>query len=230
MPVTKDSNKFTIDGITYALNNTADEAIDFTVSRDVSSTIEAVGTFIDAYNELVEKLNELLDEDDYSADYEPLTAAQEEEMSESEIKNWNDKAMSGLLRNNDNMERFLSNLRSGFFAALGGTKETMASVGITTAGYFSDDAGKILIDEDALNAALEENPEKVISMFTASEKDSEGLIYKISDAVDGYLDTLEDDRKAAADDIDGLEEKIEKMEDDLNDMAQRYYKKFSVME
>jgi flagellar hook-associated protein 2 len=228
--VTRDSNEFTIDGITYALNKTTDEAVDFTVERDFSSTIEAIGTFIDAYNELTEKLNDLLDEKDYSSDYKPLTSSQENEMSESEVEKWNEKAMSGLLRNNSDLESFLSNIQSAFFTSLGGTSSTMASIGITTAGYFSDDAGKILVDEDKLAAALEKNPETVISMFTGSEDDAEGLIYKISNSVNSYLDKLDDDQESSAEEIDTLENKTEEMEDSLDDMAERYYNKFAVME
>ena len=228
--VTRDSNEFSIDGITYELTDTTDEAVDFTVSRDFTSTVDAISTFIDAYNELVEKLNDLLGESDYSADYKPLTAAQEDDMTESQIEKWNEKAMSGLLRNNSDLKSFLSNIKNAFFTSLGGTEATMASLGITTASYFSDDAGKILIDEDVLTAALEENPETVISMFTESEDGSEGLIYKISDAVDAYLDNLEDDEDGAADRIDEIEDKIEEMEDDLDNMAERYYDKFAVME
>ncbi len=228
--VTRDSNEFTIDGITYELTDTTDEAVDFTVSRDFTSTIDAIGTFIDAYNELVEQLNDLLEEDDYSADYKPLTSLQEEEMTDNQIEKWNEKAMSGLLRNNDDLESFLSSLRNAFITSLGGTEATMASIGITTAGYFSDDAGKILIDESALTAALEENPETVISMFTESSEGSKGLIYKISDAVYAYIDKLEDDEDTAAERIDKFEDKIEEMEDDMDAMAERYYNKFSIME
>ena len=228
--VTRGSNNFTIDGIAYTLCKTTDEAVDFNVERDLSSTVEAIGTFIDAYNELTEKLSGLLDEKDYSADYKPLTSAQEGELSDSEIEKWNEKAMSGLLRSNDGLESFLRSMKNAFFTTLGGTGKTMASLGITSAGYFSEDKGKILVDEDKLKTALEQNPETVISMFTESQDGAKGLIYEISSAVNSYFDKLDDDREASAEEIDALGDKIGEMEDSLDDMAERYYDKFAVME
>lgn len=228
--VTRDSNEFTIDGITYSLNQTTDEAVGFTISRDFTTTVDAIKTFVAAYNEVTEKLNDLLDEKDYSADYKPLTSEQEEEMTESQLEKWNEKAMSGVLRNNDDIESFLRSIKKSFFTSLGGMEQTMASIGITTASYFSDDAGKIVIDEDALTAALEANPETVISMFTESADGAKGLIYQLADTVNSYVDILEDDEDSTAEKIDDLEEKIVEMEDDLDAMAERYYKKFAIME
>ncbi len=140
-------------------------------------------------------------------------------MSEGEIEKWNEKAMSGLLRNNSSLENFLGRIRSSFFTALGGTEKTMSSIGITAAGYFSEDAGKILVDEDKLTASLESNPETVISMFSGSEERKKGLIYNISDAVNSFLDKLEDGRESSAEGINALEDKIGEMADQLDDMG-----------
>lgn len=228
--VTRNSNSFTIDGISYTLKKTTDEQVNFSVSRDFTATVNAVKTFVDAYNTLADKLNALLKEKDYSADYKPLTAAQEKEMSDNEIEAWNEKAKSGLLRNNKDLEGFLKTLKNAFFSSTGGTGRTMASIGISSASYYSEDAGKILVDEDALTKALEKNPEEVISMFTNSEKDSRGLVYKFFDAVNAYQSTVKNDEKASEKKISGLESKISDMKDDLADLADRYYQKFSVME
>ena len=227
--VTRDSNDFTIDGITYALKQTTSEAVDFTVSRDYSATVDAVKDFIDAYNELAEKLGALTDEKVYG-DYKPLTAEQEDELSETQIEKWNEKAKSGLMRNNDELEAFLRNIKSAFFSSLGGTEETMASIGITSASYFSEDAGKLLVDEKKLMAALDENPEMVISMFTEADDDSKGLVYRIFDEVNSYLDVIEENEETTTKQIGKLDKKIEEMEDDLEAMADRYYNKFAVME
>ncbi|MGE4484091.1 MAG: flagellar filament capping protein FliD [Oscillospiraceae bacterium] len=228
--VIKDSNEFTIDGITYNLKNTSEEEINFDISRDISSTVESIKSFIDAYNELVDGLNSLLDEKDYSHDYEPLTSDQEDEMSDAEIESWNTKAKSGLLRGNDDLESFMRGLKSAFTSVLGGTGSTASSIGIASASYFSSDSGKILVDEDKLTSALEKNPERIISMFTESDDDAQGLIYKIFDSVNTYLDKLDDDIDSTGDKINKLESKIDDMNDDLSDMAERYYNKFSVME
>ncbi len=228
--VTRDSNDFTIDGISYTLKQTTSEAVDFSITRDFTATIDSIKTFVDAYNDMTEKLKGLLNEKDYSDDYKPLTAEQEDDMSETQIEKWNEKAKSGLMRKNGDLKSFLANLQDSFFTSLGGTGKMMASIGITEGSRYSDDKGKIVINEDRLKAALEENPETVISMFTGAKSGSKGLIYKFTDNVNTYLDITEEDEKATAKKVDKLDEKIDEMEDDLKDMAERYYKKFSVME
>ena len=228
--VTRDSNDFTIDGISYTLKQTTSEAVDFSITRDFTATIDSIKTFVDAYNDMTEKLKGLLNEKDYSDDYKPLTAEQEDDMSETQIEKWNEKAKSGLMRKNGDLKSFLANLQDSFFTSLGGTGKMMASIGITEGSRYSDDKGKIVIDEDRLKAALEENPETVISMFTGAKSGSKGLIYKFTDNVNTYFDITEEDEKATAKKVDKLDEKIDEMEDDLKNMAERYYKKFSVME
>ncbi len=228
--VTRSENPFTIDGLSYTLKKETGEAVDFTVSRDFTKTVDAVKAFAEAYNGLMDKLTGLLEEKDYSTDYKPLTAAQEDEMSETQIEKWNEKAKSGLLRNNRDLVNFLKSIKSAFFSSLGGTGKTMSSIGIATGSYFSDDAGKILVDEDALKAALEKNSDSVVSMFTNSKEGSKGLVYKISDSVNSYLQKLDKDQKSTTKKTDDLDDKIGELEDGLDDMAERYYARFSAME
>jgi flagellar hook-associated protein 2 len=228
--VKRSENTFTIDGLSYTLKKVTGEAVDFTVSKDFSKTVDAMKAFAGAYNELVDKLSGLLQEKDYSADYKPLTAAQEDEMSENQIEKWNEKAKSGLLRNNKDLERFLRSVKSAFLSSLGGTGKTMSSIGITTGSYFSDDAGKILVNEDVLRAALEKNSDTVLSMFTNSKEGSKGLVYKISDSVNSYLKKLDKDQKSTAKRVGDLDDKIKELEDGLDTLADRYYARFSAME
>lgn len=228
--ITKNSNDFTIDGVAYSLKDKTDQAVSFSVSRDISSTVKYVKNFIDDYNTLVGKLNKLLDEKDYSHDYPPLTTDQEKDMSESQINAWNAKAKSGLLRGDSDIKSFLHNMKNAFISALGGTGKTASSIGLNTANYFSADSGNIIVDEDKLTAALEKDPDVVISMFTNSDSDKKGLVYKMSDSLTTYLDTVKDSIKANDKTMDDLDDKIDDMEDGLKDTSKKYYDKFAVME
>lgn len=228
--VTRDSNTFSIDGITYTLKDTTDESIKFSVSRDTSGTVEKVKTFVTAYNELMDKLNAKLSEKDYSGDYPPLTQEQEDEMSEDEINSWNEKAKSGLLRRDSGLASFVRTVRSAFFTEVGGTGQNATNIGLTSGSYYTSDAGKIVLDGDALQQALEESPDVVTQMFTSSDQDSRGLIYKISDAVSTYSKKLDNDMDSSGEKIEKLESKIDDMEEDLDNLAERYYNKFAVME
>jgi flagellar hook-associated protein 2 len=95
--VTQSTNTFTYDGITYTLNNTfntskdSSQSIAFSVNQDYQKTADSIKAFIDSYNELVDAIQSKVSEDVYY-DYDPLTDDQKEEMSDTEIENWEEKA------------------------------------------------------------------------------------------------------------------------------------------
>jgi len=237
--VTRDSNDYTIDGITFELNKvtagTAEETIDFNVKRDYSSTVSAISSFVSAYNTLVTKLKALTSADDTTYDYPPLTDAQKKDMSDDEIKTWEDKAKGGILHNDSDLESLLAGLKSAFFSNVGGTEQTAASIGITGGNYFDKtEKGLIVVDTDKLTAALDGNAETVISMFTGgnstSESSEQGIVYKIRSALASYKNTATDSILDNEDKIDDTKTEIGKLEDKLDSLADRYYEKFSVME
>lgn len=242
--ITKDSNEYTLDGITFnlkAVTNTtdtatitSDETLSFSVERDYSSTVDAITKFVEGFNNLLTSLKTQVEAEDYSSDYQPLTEAQKEEMDDNEIEAWNKKAKNGVLSNNSDIENLISTLKNAFYSALGGTGENLTAIGITAAGYFDDNAGLFVVDEDALTAALEENPEGIVSMFTngstSSESSEQGLMYKIKSALNTYNDVAETALETSETKVDNNETAIEKLEDDLDALADRYYAKFSAME
>lgn len=230
--VTQNSNSFTVDGLTYTLKSTTDTANTFTVDRDTSSTVSTIKKFIDAYNTLVEKVDVLYSEKDLSSDYPPLTDDQRADMSDDEIEKWESKAKSGILRHDSALSSFLTSIKTTFFSNVGGSGTNVTSIGITSGSYFSDDKGKIVIDEDKLTEALKAQPEKVISMFTDSSSDSSqrGLVYKMMDISQTCLTNIKDEKETADDQTDDLDDKISTMEDKLDEMAERYYNKFAAME
>ncbi len=236
--VEQESNKFEFDGITYELNKvtegTSEETIDFTVKRDYSSTVETVEKFIEAYNTMMKSLTTLIEAKDYSKDYAPLTDEQKEAMTEKQIEAWEKKAKNGVLRNDSNISALVSNVKKAFFSEAGGTGKTAASIGISTASYFSSDKGNLVLDTTALEKALEENPEDVISILTGGSSTAasseQGVAYKLKTAMSTYLDDADDKVDSTSEKITNLESGLELLEDKLDDLAERYYSKFSAME
>ena len=100
--VTKSTNAFTIDGISYSLRDTSAEAISFNVERDVDATVDKIKSFVDAYNELLGMLQDKVDEPVYRT-YEPLTDEEREVLTDSQAEKWEEMAKSGLLRNDHNV-------------------------------------------------------------------------------------------------------------------------------
>lgn len=236
--VSRNTNDFTIDNISYSLkkvtSGTSEETVSLSLERDYSATVDAVKKFVEGYNKLYDKLKNLVDEKDYSSDYQPLTDAQKDEMTTEQIDAWEKKAKSGILRHNSDIGVLMSNLRNTFFSALGGTGRSASDIGIKTAGYFDENAGSIILDEDALTEALRSDAGEVVSMFTngssTSAASEQGLMYKIRNSITSFSSVVKDSMKTTETKINSYDKEIDELETKLEDLADRYYKKFANME
>lgn len=236
--VTRDSNEYTIDGITYDLKKvtqgTSEPEVTFSLERDYSETVSNISKFVDGYNKLLSKLNDLANEKDYSNDYPPLTDAQKAEMNEKEITAWEKKAKSGLLNQDKDLVSMISSLKNAFYTSLGGTGKNATEIGLSAASYFSDNAGQIVINEDKLSETLRNNPDVVIRMFTngstSSASSEQGLIYKLRSSMGTYTKTIANAMKTVDTQSKQYDKEIISLEDKLGKLADRYYAKFSRME
>ncbi len=230
--VTKASNTFSFDGITYTLTDTSDTAIKFSICQDFQGTVDGIVSFVDAYNQLVDTLQSKLEENIYY-DYAPLSDAQKEEMTEKEITQWEEKAKSGMLRNDAYISSLLTTLRSTFYTTVEGTGMNLADIGLTTGTY--SDGAKITVNEDKLLAALKEDPEAVKSMFVqtsdTNEFEEQGLVVRISSALLSYTQNTTD---IALDSLEARistsEEKQAALEDRMEEKETALWKRFSEME
>ena len=125
---------FTIDGITYNLLKSTSNETSFVVTQDVDSIYNRIKGFIDGYNELVKTLNDKISEPVYRT-FLPLTDSQRAEMSESEIKAWEEKSNSGMLNQDSNISQLLFNIRNAFSQSIEGLGITFAEIGITTGDW-----------------------------------------------------------------------------------------------
>lgn len=157
------SNNITINGITMNLTGEGDFAV--TVATDVDAVYEKVEAFITKYNELVDKTSELLGQKRYY-DYAPLTEAQKKDMEEKEIELWEEKAKSGLLKNDDIISRTMQSIRSSLYEKFDGPFSLITEIGISTEKFSRGTAGgKLEIDEKKLKEKIAENPEAIIEML-----------------------------------------------------------------
>jgi flagellar hook-associated protein 2 len=210
--ITRSTNTFTINGITFNLKKDYEGATNVSVATDPEKAVELIKGFIDKYNELLDKINsKLLQERDY--DYQPLTDTQKEAMTEDEIKKWEEKAKTGLLAGDTLLRSILSGLRNAVLETVEGTGISLASIGIKSSAWY--DRGKLYIDEEKLRNALSENPEEVFSLFTRQSDISynqaasdpsyrneryreSGIIYRIYDVIqDNIRTTTINDRRGA---------------------------------
>lgn len=254
----------TINKAGYTINlqgtfdNTSTSPISVTATNDTKTMMDKIKEFVTTYNGLIKDLNNSVTEKKYR-DYQPLTDEQRKEMSEDEIKMWEEKAKSGLLRNDSIIRDGVSKLRSNFSGAIGGlndkTIDALAEIGITTSKDYRS-GGTLEINEEKLNTALEKNPDQVAAIFINTGKaddteetdsvtgetkkiDSRGLVQRLRESIDSFELNIE--RKAGRSTMtDGqynigrsmldIDKRIERLQDRLVSIEERYWKQFTAME
>lgn len=169
--IVRSDNNFNIDGVNYDVNydvNQLNTPVTITVNQDVDGVYDKIKTFVDKYNELISKVNgELQEERD--KDYLPLTDEQRESMSDDDIKSWESKAKSGILRNDSILTKVADNMRTALYDSIKDIPGGLSSLGITTDNYFLStkaEKGKLIIDETKLKDAIRNSPDKVMNIFS----------------------------------------------------------------
>ena len=187
--ITSSSNTFSIDGLDIRATNTfntgsatAEGGVSFTASADTEKVTETVKKFIEAYNAMIDEVRTQVTTKPDS-NYKPLTDDQKNEMNETSIKNWEDKAKEGILYNSSALKN-LDNATQGIFSSMmmnGVSYDDLEKIGIS----FSDDytaGGKIVFDEEKFKTAMDSDPEKVSDLFTGTH----GIVNTIDSTLSTY--------------------------------------------
>lgn len=196
MEYTRSSNTVDLDGMTVTFEGTFEEAgesVSFTTKTDTDTVFNAIKSMVDDYNAMVTEIKKAysdmpLQKTDGSK-YEPLTSEDEEGMTESEIKAYEEKAKTGILF----MDRDLSSLYSALRDAVvssGADGAYLRSIGINTS--YEDGLTTISLDEKALREALETDLDGVANAFNKSKENgaaTDGLMTKIQEVTDRYAAT-----------------------------------------
>lgn len=147
--VERNSNEFTVEGLTFQLTATTNEASDVEVTRDTDKIFDGVVKFMDEYNKLIDKVWGLLKQDANYRDYPPLTDEQKKELSDKEIELWEEKAKEGLLRGDQTLEGIVDAMRSVLVNKPEGSKYSMSDIGLTTTYDFEKGYGGKLVFSDS---------------------------------------------------------------------------------
>lgn len=172
------------------------QAVTMTSTTDVDDIMAKIKEFITTYNGFIKDLNDQTKETKYR-DYTPLTSEQREDMSENEIKLWEEKAKSGLLRGDTLIREGLSGMRSLVYQSNPGIDSkynTLFSIGITTSKNYND-GGTLEIDETKLRKVLEEDPDAVEKLFKNSEGKKDDVVDGKTVDTRGYLEKLRESMK-----------------------------------
>ena len=173
-----------------AIKDTKAEAVTFETSSDADKIVDVVKQMVEDYNAMAKEIKDaystLPAQRSNGAYYEPLTSEDEEEMSESAVKNWTEKAKQGILFG----DRDLASLYQRLTSAVSMTGEHGAALreaGITV--NYSNGLTTLEFNEDKFRAALNNDPDKVRDAFTSSVESgakSNGLMQALKQPLDIY--------------------------------------------
>jgi len=223
------------------------KTVTFNSSPDTDKIFDSIVKYVDDYNKLIEDLNKQIREPKYRS-FQPLSAEQKKDMKEKEIELWEEKAMSGMLRNDSDISRMLTKLRTVLTGSIGpeGNKMGLKDIGITTSKNYLDH-GKLVIDEKKLKEMIAENPSKIHEMFSKEVKkdadgkviDGGGLAQQMRTIIDGTQKSISEraGKTGAVNDtfslgrtLNDMNKQIERFEERLKMTENRLWKQFTAME
>ncbi|WDH82236.1 flagellar filament capping protein FliD [Paenibacillus urinalis] len=223
---------------TYDKSN--DNPVNIAVQTDTEKALTTVKSFIEEYNTLMSYMNTKMGEEKYR-DFAPLTDEQKSAMTEKDVELWEEKSRSGLLKNDEILRSTISSMRSIITEKLG----DLSALGITSGQYYEN--GKLYLDEEKFNQAMQSNPQKLAEVFQGvGSSSSNGIFSKMSETINGSLDKLV--TKAGTSKYSGdlnsifkeesvmgrqlrdYDKRIDDLQDKLVDLENRYYRQFTAME
>lgn len=188
-----DGNSITADGTTF--NFTGVEAgTEFTVEveKDNSAIADTIKGFVEDYNKLIEEVYKYLDQEP-DDDYYFLADQDKEDLalSEKNEEKWEEKAKEGLLYHDSTISSIMSKLRvalMGTVQAADGKAIGLASLGLNIATDYKEH-GKIELDEEKLNSAINEYGEDISRLFADEET---GIMVKFDEVLESAVGTTGD--------------------------------------
>ena len=234
-----------------AIKDTKAEGVTFETSSDADKIVDVVKQMVEDYNAMAKEIKDaystLPAQRSNGAYYEPLTSEDEEDMSESAVKNWTEKAKQGILFG----DRDLASLYQRLTSAVSMTGEHGAALreaGITV--NYSNGLTTLEFNEDKFRAALNNDPDKVRDAFTSSVESgakSNGLMQALKQPLDIYGKTeggkgvlVEKAGSPLAPstmynntiqkELNNIDSQIERWQDKMEDQIDHYTSQFSRLE
>lgn len=247
---TSATNLFTFDGTTINLTDAKDfkaetegDYITIETKKDTSGIKDVLKSFVEDYNKLIEDLYKEVNTSrpkKNNAYFDPLTDEQKEEMDDKEIEKWEEQAKQGLLYRDNNIQKFLSDIRNVMSRGIGGF--TLRDMGIKLTDNWRDN-GKLEIDEAKMDSAIEAYGDKIADFFTGEN----GLAAKLETVIDkaistktkkyGYLTSLAGMENTKTDTDNQIYKQMKLIQDIIDKLnkkyeseQERYWKQFTTLE
>ncbi len=239
-----------VKGGQFVLDN-IQEAVTFDSSADADKIVDAIKAMVQDYNAMVTEIKSAYSTQraykSNGSTYEPLTETDKEDMSESTIEAYEEKAKQGILFGDRDLATLYDRLRSAI-SVTGQDGADLRAIGITTS--YSNGLTTLSLDENALRSALDTDPDKVRDVFTKSMDSgaaTNGLMQALKSPLDTYGKVTGEKgilvQKAGSvrsptslyenilqNQLDEFDAQISRWEDKLSDQVDRYTTKFTQLE
>lgn len=240
-------NTVEVNGFEFTLKAANNTDINFSTKPDTDAVYDNIVKFVDDYNKLIDELNSLVREKT-NRDFKPLSAEEKEAMSDKEVELWEEKAKSGLLKNDLVISGMVTKMRS---ALMGSVKDqgSLKDIGIATPGgqYAWQQDGKLVVDEKKLKEAINADPDKVQKMFAqtgaattpGTTTGEQGFAVRLRAIAESSYKEI---HKRAGDtgsteasftlgrNLKDINKQMDKFQDRLKVVEARYWKQFNAME
>ncbi|MCG7407983.1 flagellar filament capping protein FliD [Paenibacillus sp. ACRRX] len=250
------NNSFEFNGVKFDLKGVSAAEVNVSVTRDTQDLTGRIKDFVNKYNELVDKIQAETTERP-NRKYYPLSDEEKQSMTEKQVDLWESKAKTGLMYGDDILKGAMSELRQSLISGVTGITgpiNSLDDIGITfksfTKGGSTKELGKISLDEQKLQDAVNSNPNAVMELFTKSSNldktdpnrrlemgYGERLYESLSKSIDKIskkigLSVLSDavDNSIVGKRIYEMNKKMDSLERRADLAEKRYYKQFTAME
>lgn len=265
LEVTRSSNTFDVDGLSVTVKNTFNgsmtgetpaynsltDPVTFTTTSNADTIVGAVKSMVEDYNAIMTELKSAFSTlpatKTNKSKYEPLTAEDKEDMTETAIKNYEDRAKQGILFGDAD----LTSLYTKFLSAItpsGSDGAALRSMGIST--DYSQGLTTLSLDESKLRDTLSTNPDAVRDAFTKTAGDgstTNGFMKNLKTQLDTYASVegtkgilinkagskysaLSLLKNSLKDQIDAYETQMEKWQDHLSNKVDYYTRQYTRLE
>lgn len=240
------SNTFAVNGLTITAKEITSGPLSLVTDTDYDQIYDNIKNFFKEYNSLMNEMDKLFNAKS-SKGYEPLTSEEKEAMTDEEVKLWEQKIKDSLLRNDADLDKISSSMRSAMLGTfdIGGKTYSLSSFGINTLGYFESaenernayhidgdpDDSATSGNEDKLKAMIASNPNVTMEFFQKLSGKLYDAMKKIESVSDNYTSfgNFYNDKKLTSEYVD-QQKQIDKWDKYVADIEEKYYKQFTAME
>jgi flagellar hook-associated protein 2 len=252
---TSPTNSLTFDGMEINLKQVNVGApVVINTKTDEDAVYTMIKDFVDKYNAIIETINKKISEPKYKG-YQPLLDEEKESLPEKTAEKMENMARSGILLRDPILTSGLHELRRAIStplqaAGVNKSMDTLSEIGIggpPNGKYAYQENGKLYINETKLRESIRNNGEDVLRLFTnysdnsnaATKYNESGVAERLYGQVKQVIDKITEQAGSvgSAFDDSNLSKKLKQTDDEINRwedrlklIEDRYWKQFSAME